>query len=67
MFFLWNSYFCISILIQLTMIKVRYESPSVKMWLIEVAAPLLSSGNPAKTGSAQVQIADDGGYYGDTF
>ncbi len=49
------------------MIKVRYESPSVRMWLIEVAAPLLSSGNPAKTGSAQVQNADDGGYYGDTF
>ena len=47
--------------------RVRYESPSVKMWLIEMAAPLLLSGNPAKTGSAQVQNADDGGYYGDTF
>lgn len=47
--------------------KVFYESPRVKQWQIDINAPLLSSGNPAKIGSAQVQNADDGGYYGDTF
>ncbi len=47
--------------------EVCYESPSIKMWQIDVAAPLLTSGNPDKVGSAQVMDADDGGYYGDTF
>ena len=47
--------------------KVNYETPRVKLWQFDMKAPLLSLSNPAKSGSAQVQNADDGGYYGDVF